>query len=82
MKQLCASACHGRGYRHNCLVVHKRRLRELWRKSYWVLCLYCDQMQGPHCTKAEAWTAADALNDDGDRQLDALMDAQRKQMKG
>ncbi len=72
MKQLCASACHGQGYRHNCLVVYKRRLRDLWRKSFWVVCSYCDQLQGPHRTKGDAWKAADAINDITDRWFDAL----------
>jgi hypothetical protein len=50
------------GYRHNCLVVYRRRARDLWRRTFWVVCIYCDEVQGPHRERAEAQRAADSFN--------------------
>ena len=62
MNAACPLGTHVLRYRHNCLVVYRRRIRDLWRKSYWVVCIYCNRMQGPHREKDDAWKAADALN--------------------
>ena len=49
-------------YRHNCLVVYRRRIWELWRKTYWVICIYCAGQQGPHRERTDAWLAASCFN--------------------
>lgn len=62
MNARCSRGTYTLGYRHNCIVVYQRRLRELWRKSYWVVCIYCDEVQGPHRAANDAWKVADAFN--------------------
>lgn len=62
MRALCAVGSADLGYRHNCLVVYRRRAREWWRKTFWVVCIYCDGMQGPHRERESARAAADAFN--------------------
>ena len=75
MKALCSHGKHAAGYRHNCLVGYRRRIRDLWRKTYWVFCIYCDEMQGPHRERHDARYAADALNGDGLQRISQLADA-------
>lgn len=58
----CPRGSHLFGYRHNCLVVYRRRIWEFWQKTYWVICIYCDQSQGPHRENADAWAVAEAFN--------------------
>lgn len=48
--------------RHNCLVVYRRRLRDWFRKSYWAVCIYCDERNGPHRTTDTARAVAIALS--------------------
>ena len=62
MKALCSMGASCLGYRHNCLVVYRRRIWELWHRTYWVVCIYCEEMQGPHRERSEAQRAADSYN--------------------
>ncbi len=49
-------------HRHNCLVVYRRLWRDWWRKTYWVVCCYCDETLGPYFSRASAQEQADAQN--------------------
>lgn len=62
MRALCSHGSHLLGYRHNCLVVYRRRLLDLWRVSFWVVCVYCDETHGPHRERSAARSLADAFN--------------------
>jgi hypothetical protein len=59
----------------NCIVVYRRRLREWFQKTYWVVCIYCTDEHsgqwGPFITKESAQARADLLNDDTDRAIKA-----------
>lgn len=66
MKALCSHSTHAGGYRHNCLVVYRRRIWEWFCKSYWVVCIYCDGTHGPHRDRRVAWNVASAFNDTPD----------------
>lgn len=87
MKALCSLSTFTVSYRHNCLVVYRRRARDWWRKSYWVVCIYCDEAHGPHRAKADAWRVACIFNDEADRRTRAQpavtsLDARRKRKNG
>lgn len=69
MHALCSCSTYRASHRHNCLVVYRRRMREWWRKSYWVVCIYCNGMQGPHRCSDDAWRVALIYNDEADRRL-------------
>ena len=62
MNSICGSSRAVFQNRHNCLVVFRRRWRDLWRKSFWVVCIYCDRMHGPHPAAAIAQQVADTFN--------------------
>lgn len=48
----------------NTIVVYRRRLRDWFQKSFWVVCIRCDadDTQGPFITKEGAQAHADLLN--------------------
>jgi hypothetical protein len=60
MNALCAHS--GSGHAHNCLVVTRRRLINFFRLSYWVVCIYCDEMYGPLENREVALKVMDAFN--------------------
>lgn len=45
-----------------CLVVFRRRVRDLWRRTYWVVCIYCDESHGPRWQQSDAWGVANSFN--------------------
>lgn len=51
----------------NCIVVYRRRARDWFAKSYWAVCIYCDDRWGPFPDAAAAWRKANELNDDAAR---------------
>jgi hypothetical protein len=34
--------------RHNSILIYRRRLRDLFRKSFWLACVKCKLEQGPY----------------------------------
>ena len=50
-------------HRPNTIVVYRRRLRDWWQKSFWVVCIYCDDIWGPFITKEGAQARANLFND-------------------
>ena len=51
----------------NCIVVYRRRARDWFAKSYWAVCIYCDEQWGPFPDAAAAWAKANELNEDAAR---------------
>lgn len=62
MNSLCGWSRYKFDNRHNTLVVYRRRLADLWRKTFWVVCIYCDQQQGPHRDAETAQRVANTFN--------------------
>jgi hypothetical protein len=53
--QDCRGAtARGLGPHHEPHVFSRRRWCELWRKTWWVHCMYCPAESGPYATDAEA----------------------------
>jgi hypothetical protein len=49
----------GWGGAHAPLTVYRRRLRDLWRRTYWVVCCHCDLRRGPYGAATAAYVEAD-----------------------
>lgn len=90
MKALCSKSAYTANYRHNCLVVYRRRMQDWWRRTYWVVCIYCDESHGPHRESDQAWRVAGIFNDERFQPLQrplppsvpSLADARRKKDEG